>query len=652
MQRSLFSFGTIVVLGIIVLFVNSIASLLLGNASLDLTDDGLYTLSQGSRNVVRKLEEPVALKLYISRTDGAKYPAVKIYGDRVQHLAREYARASGGKIRVEVYDPRPDSEEESWAQKYGLSPLALPNGDRIFFGIAAVSASGKEESIPLVDLNRQEYLEYDLTRLLLTVAGGQKKGIGILSSLKLNGKEVPTMPGMPPQPDAQEPWVLINQLSNLGDVKFIDNGVSEIDPSIQVLMVVHPKRLSPQTLYAIDQFVMRGGNLFVAVDPYCSVDMPADGASSSQAMLADKSSNLKELLGPWGIEMVERKAVGDSEVAAKVSTGPSSPPEDFVLWLNLIRGQAGPDVINTKDMTTSKLENILLPWAGALKVHPLEGVSYDTLLQTSRQAGLVDEAEYRYGGGTPSSILNHFQRGAEPQLLAVRLNGKLKSAFKEKPQGVTGAAQSAEQLKESKEPVHVVVVSDVDFLSDMSSARVQSIMGTKIVNLINDNLPFAGNVIENLLGSNDLIGLRSRGQFARPFTRVEEIERHAAEKWRAEEQMFQTTLNEANSRLTELQEGSKPGSEQMFNKAVLDEMKQLRERRQDAQERLRSVRRNLRQDKERLGQILFVMNTFLVPAVLVLGSLIQPRKRKRSKTSAGQKAGQGARQKEPAGAEK
>ena len=173
MQKSFLSFASILVIGVIVLFLNSLGGLAFGKLSLDLTDEGLYTLSQGSKNILAKLQEPVTLKLYVSRTDGAKYPAVKIYGDRVQHLIREYSRASGGRIKMEVYDPRPDSEEESWAQKYGLTPLSLPTGERLFFGLAAVSASGREESIPIIDLNRQEYLEYDVTRLLMTLAGGE-----------------------------------------------------------------------------------------------------------------------------------------------------------------------------------------------------------------------------------------------------------------------------------------------------------------------------------------------------------------------------------------------------------------------------------------------------------------------------------------------
>ncbi len=630
MQRSIISFGSIIVLGLIVLFGNSLVSLVLGKMSVDLTDEGLYTLSQGSRNVVKKLDTPVTLKLYISRTDGAKYPVVKIYGDRVQHLLREYQRASKGKIHIEVYDPRPDSEEESWAQKYGLTPLALPNGDRIFFGLAAVSATGKEESIPVVDLNRQEYLEYDITRLLFTLATTEKLGIGVISSLKIQGDTQARMPGMMQQ-EQQDPWVMVSQISNLGDVKFIDNGVSEIDPGIKVLMVIHPKGLTPSTLYAIDQFVMRGGNLFVAIDPYNNADQPQDPSNPQAAMFADRSSNLKEILSAWGVEMIEKKAVGDLALATKVAVSQTSPPEDFLLWLSLTRaGSNKVDVINSKDMATSKLENILLPWAGALKITPVEGVTVEPLLRSTSQSQLFEESDYRYGGGSPDNIRTKFMPGNESYVLAARISGKLKSSQKSKPEGLTGAAATAEQKMQATETGYVVVVADADFLTDMASARAQNLFGTKLVSLLNDNLPFLGNTIENLLGSNDLISLRSRGQFARPFTKVEEIEKNAAERWRKEELTFQSALNAANSRLSELQEGTKPGTEQVMNKAILDEVKKLRDERQQAQERLREVRRNLRQDKESLGGWLFVINTFLVPLILILGVIFTPRKRKKA----------------------
>ena len=435
---------------------------------------------------------------------------------------------------------------------------------------------------------------------------------------------------MQQEPEGQEPWILINQLSNLGEIKYLDNGISDIDPSIKALLVIHPKALAPQTLYAIDQFVMNGGNIFIAVDPYCSADQVNDPSNPQAGLFADHSSQLKELLGPWGVEMIEKKAVGDINLAAQVSTSQGSLPEEFLLWLQMKKGPVlTTEVMSSKDMTTSKLENMVLPWAGALKITPVPGITVDTLLQSTTQAQLFDEADYKFGGGRPSTLLSKYIPGTQAYPLAVRLSGKFKSTFAEKPSALTGASASAPQVKEGKSVSHIVVVSDVDFLSDMVAARTQSIMGSRLVNLINDNLPFAGNVVENLLGSNDLISLRSRGQFTRPFTRVEEIERHAAERWRHEEMTFQSTLNEANSRLTELQEGMKPGSEQVFNKALLDEVKQLREERQNAQDRLRDVRRNLRQDKERLGKILFVMNTFLVPVVLILGTLIRPRRRGR-----------------------
>ncbi|MFN8389659.1 MAG: Gldg family protein [Bdellovibrionota bacterium] len=634
MQKSVQSFSGVLILGAILLLLNNLSDALFQRFYFDLTEDRLFTLSQGSKNIVSNLKYPITIRAYLSKTEGTKYPAIKLYGDRVVSLLREFERVGNGKITLEIYDPRPDTDEESWADKYGITPLSMPGGEKVYFGLAAVNSLGAEEVIPVFSLARQEYLEYDITKSLYALSVEKKPVIGIISSLKLNGGDSPAMYG---RPQASQPWIFMSQIQQLAEVRMLQPDLAAIDPDVKLLMLIHPKKLTASALYAVDQFVMHGGNLFVAIDPYCSADMPdpAAGQDPTSAMMQDKSSNLKELLTKWGVEMVERKAVGDINLATKVATSRDAEPEDFVLWVSLdAKSERGANTINRTDILTGQLNTMLFPWPGALKKVEVPGVSFQPLFQTTPEAELVEETDYRFGGGTPSALLSKYTPGSEPQILGARLDGRLPSNYSERPKDLPQPEKPVEHLSQSVGDAHVIVVADADFLSDQAAAVSQNFLGTRMVSLVNDNLAFAANVGENLLGSSDLISLRSRGQYTRPFTRVRDIERRAEEKYRREEQVLQAELNSANQRLSQLQAGTdKAGGEQVLSKALLDEVKKFRDQRAEAQQRLREVRKNLRQDKERLGQWLFLVNTFLVPALLIIGSaLFYRRGRKKTAT--------------------
>ncbi|MBP9838960.1 MAG: GldG family protein, partial [Proteobacteria bacterium] len=271
MQKSAQSYLGIVILGLLLLLINSVSDAVFGRFYLDLTEDRLYTLSSGSRNIIKQIPDVITLKAYISKTDAAKYPAIKMYGDRIINLLKEYQRVAQGKIKLELYDPRPDTDEETWAQKFGITPLAFTETEKMYFGLVAINGQGDEELLPVFSLTRQEYLEYDISRAISTLSIGSKPVIGLLSSLKMSGTN-PALAQMG-QP-AESEWVFLNQLSKFGEVETLPTEVSSIDPKIKVLLLVHPKKLSQTTLYAIDQFVLRGGNLFVAIDPYCGADQP------------------------------------------------------------------------------------------------------------------------------------------------------------------------------------------------------------------------------------------------------------------------------------------------------------------------------------------------------------------------------------------
>lgn len=638
MRKSILSISGILILAVILLLINGISKTLFGSWYIDLTQDRLYSVSAGTRNILDSIEDPITLRLFYSKTEGAKYPAISLYGRRIADLLRSYQRRSHGKLKLEIYDPRPDSEEEEWAQKYGLSPISTRSGEVLFLGLTGVNSDGEEESIPMFNLARQEFLEYDITRLVYSLVHIKKPVIAVLSTLDISGK------GAAPQPrqrrGADDAWFFYTQLKQFGKVRDLPLEVKSIDNDVDELIVVHPKKLSDATLYAIDQYVMRGGNLLVLEDPDCESDQPKEDENNPMAaMSADRSSSLDRILGKWGVLLVKDKVAGDKDLATRVNAGPGGELTNFVLWLSLEKQN-----MNQDDYTTGALSNIVLPWSGALDIVPTEGVTVQPLLQTTKQAKLFEKREYQFVGANVDDLLKNYVPGGKQLVLAARISGHLKSSFPQgmpqmKPaEGQPADAQTpkTEHLAESKKIANVVVVADVDFINDNYSISSQNLFGTPVVAFLNDNLVFAENVVENLAGSNDLISIRSRGHYTRPFTRVREIEENAQMKWHQEETVLQAKLAGANQRLMQLQNatGSEESKKQVLDKAVLDELKKYRDERAKTQERLREVRRNLRQDKERLGQVLFFLNTFLVPLILIIVAIAAVRRRsKRIKTN-------------------
>lgn len=633
MSKSLLSVTGVFILGGILLFLNGLSGLLFSSWSVDLTEQGLYTLSGGTKKILKSVTEPVTLRYYFSNTDAAQFPMLKIYGKRVQELLKEYERVSNGNITLEIYDPRPDTEDEEWAQKYGLTPLPLLEGSNVYFGLAGSNGLGEEDAIAMFDLQRQENLEYDITKLVYNLIRGKKPIIGILSGVPIKGEPLSPMEQVQGRREGNEPWVFVEQLENLYQVRHLEPSMKDVASDVDLLMVIHPKQLSDVALYAIDQYVLRGGKLFVAVDPYCQHDnpMPANPQNPAEMYMAERKSDLNRLLSSWGVELVKDKVVGDASLATQVSSGQGGQVVDFLVWLHLNQNN-----VNTNDIATNSLRDMVLPWSGALQLKPLDGITTEALLSSTDTAMLIEEEEYRFGGGEPKSLQQNYKKGSEKRILAARVSGKFKSNF---PNGApAGAAAtddaekneenmssaSKEHLKESSGMSNVVVVADVDFMADRFSVRSQNLFGQRLVSLINQNLVFVLNAVENLTGSNDLISLRSRGSFSRPFSKVQEIEREAQERWAQQEQLFQAQLNTTNQKIRQLQSqgGGEEAGGQVLTTEVFEEIKKLRQERSNVQKELREVRRKLREDKEALGVRLFLVNTFFMPMVLILGSLL------------------------------
>ncbi len=612
-NKSIFATSSILLLIGLFVAINVVSDRVLPRLSVDLTEEGLYSLSDGTKKIISEFKEPTVIKLFLSSSEGSQYPLIKIYGNRVKDLLNQYRKKSKGLIDVEVYDPKQDTEEQEWAQKYGLTPLPLPTGGQLYFGMVALNSYGKEEVIPMFNIQRQEFLEYDITKLLYSLGRESKPIVGLISSLDLIPANNFPPQGVPRQA-RPEKWVFISQLEKVAKIVNIGTDVNEIPDEIEELIIVHPKDLSEKSLFSIDQFLMKGGRLFIAVDSYASVDQPAPNPQNPMASISyNRSSNMEKLFKAWGVTFNSDKVVGDMSIAAQVSTRPNSPPVRFPTWL-LLGSNSGDksDNVNRDSIITADLDNLVLPWAGTFKTEDVKGINKEVLFSTSKQAMHYSENTIRFSAQNPQELVKKYVPGIEKLTLGLKLSGKFNSAF-------TSGVEGRELIKESVTDGAIILMSDVDFISDRYSSVTQNLFGTKLVSLINDNIIFASNAVENLLGSDSLISLRSRGKFARPFTKVQAIELAAHEKWQTQEQNLQKKLTAANQRLAQLEAGKKDGNA-IFSDALVQEVKKFRLERSDAQRKLREVRRKLREDKEGLGSILFALNTFLIPFLIIAAS--------------------------------
>ncbi len=627
-QRRLLQSGGILIAAILFVAVNILAAVSLRHARLDMTANGLYTLSGGSKNVLKGLREPITLRFFFSDKLGDELPQLRIYGSRVRELLEEYAALSQGRIRLEVIDPEPFTDAEDRAVQAGIQALPLDRGGRSFyFGLVGTNSVDDQQVIPYFQQEKEQFLEYDLTKLVYALSRPKKPVIGIISSLPLDFGPGGMMAAMRGQ---SQPYMVMTQLRQLFEVRTLEATAAAIPDDIGVLVLAHPKDLNPSALYAIDQFVLRGGRLIALVDPWSETAAAMPNPMTGMALPAgDNSSALPELFKAWGIAMDDGQFVADLGLAQRVQTGEAGPRSivDYVAWLNV-----QPAMLSSNDVVTADLGALNLASAGALR--PAEGATttFTPLIRSSDQAMLVPVAKIRFRPD-PTGLLQEFKATGERYVLAARIGGTIKSAFPDGPppaekkdaagadnkadDGKTGAAAPVEPLKESKGPVNIIVMSDVDLLDDRFWVRTQEMFGQRVAIPIAANADFLINAIDNLAGSNDLIALRSRGRSQRPFEAVETLRRTAEQQFLSRERALQKKLEETEKKIADLQtkaQGSAASAllgaeEQSAIEGFRTELVQTRQE-------LRAVQRDLNRDIESLEAGVKFVNVGLMPIAI------------------------------------
>jgi ABC-type uncharacterized transport system involved in gliding motility auxiliary subunit len=610
-QKSLFSVGGLILLLLILVLVNFVFARV--NLRWDATEDRLYSLSDSTREILTNLKQNVAIKVYYSQDIVNTPVQVKTYANRLLDFLAEYSYESGGRVSAEVYDPRPDSEEEEWAQKYGIQGIDLPTGETLYFGLVATAAD-QEETIPFLDPTREENLEYDITRIIARVETAGMPRIAIISALPVMGR--PPMGFGMPQQQGMAPWLFVSELRKAYEVETLPPTADRIDEGIDLLLLVQPRGLSDALLYAIDQYVLRGGSLLVFTDPLAVTD-PQPGAADAEP--------LAPLFTAWGIRTSAPQAVVDMDNATRLRNE-ANQIEDNPFWLSI--RQNG---INPENIITSKLESLLLPVAGSIEKTSDGPVTYEPLVHSSPNSALADGFNARFGLG---ELRKSFRASDAAYDLAVKLSGVFPTAFPdgsprsgedtlEADAADSGQASppAAEQLQQGLKAATVIVVADADMLFDGYYVSRQNFLGFEMAQIFNDNLNFLLNAAEMLAGGQSLINIRSRGKFERPFTRVQALEQKAQSRWLDREQELLGKIEATNQKLQELEQRKDASQKLILSAEQEAEIQKFQEEKLRINQELKGVRRNLRADIEALGATVKVINIFLMPLVVCIAGI-------------------------------
>ena len=613
LEHLLYSTGGLVALVAVLIAANFILGAF--NLRADLTEGDVYTLSPGTRQVLGKLEAPVRLRLYYSQGSEAVPVGLKTFAKRVEDLLNEYKSAGRGKVIVEKFNPEPDSDAEDSAQLDGIEGQLTNAGEKFYLGLS-ISFLDQKAAIPVLAPDRERLLEYDITRGIAQVGETKKPVVGVMSALPVMGRSLDPIRKQQPS----EPWVLVQELKKIFDVREVRLDAPKIDDAVKVLLVIHPRNLSEDTEYAIDQFVLRGGKLVAFVDPYAYFDQQPDlqnpfgGAQAGQSMFYN-------LFKAWGVDVDMGKVIADLSFAS--GAGPRLLPTLLSLTTQ---------ALNMDDVVTSQIGTLLIPFGGAFKNKLADGLKETVLVHTSKNAMPVDLIIATLSG-EPST--RGFQPTNEEMPLAVRLTGKFHTAFPEgrpkpyappradkKKGDEKKAPDSAEpQLRQSAEENSVVLVADVDLLSDGAAVEIQEVFGQRVAVPRNGNLALALGMVEQLSGDSALINLRSRASFSKPLTVVREMEARAQQQYLGKIKELEDNLNKTQENLQALQRGKSGTASSILTAEQQAELDNFRQRAVETRRDLKELRKNLRVETDALEFWTKVLNIGLVPLLVALAGL-------------------------------
>ena len=591
---------------------------------LDLTEGKLFTLSKETARVLGEIEEPITMRLYFSDVMGEQSPGHATYFERVRELLGQYVNLSKGNLRLKIFNPEPFSDDEDSAVSFGLSGLPVnQRGDLGYFGLVGTNSTDDKEVIPFLTPERETFLEYDLTKMIKTLSTPDKKTVGVMSTLLVNGGYVPNQ-GQRPR------WAVIDQINEFFAVQPVPVNTKKIFENIGTLLVIHPKRFPDSALYAIDQFVMRGGRVMVFVDPNAEVDGPGGG------MRPNEHSDLEKLFKTWGVKLRKDKVAGDLGTARRVNVrvGGRLAVADYVAWLALRPGN-----FDRTNAVMSDLRVLNVASAGILEEVEGKSTKLTPLIRTGMRSMEIDANKVRMQPDVVG-LFREFKPSGQPFTIAASVTGEVKSAFPEGPPEPLKGKDEAESkknqeaydkakqehLNKSRSNIHAIIVADVDMLHETLWAERQQMLGTPLIIPFANNADFVVNALENLSGGASLAHLRGRAISNRPFHLVREIRQEAERRYRQKEQKLKKKLEDVRGKLNKLvRRESKieaQGGEVILKPEEKKEIENFRREMSSIRKELRGVQHELRKDIDRLDTWLKFLNIAAIPLLLGLGTVV------------------------------
>ncbi|HYK26205.1 MAG TPA: Gldg family protein [Steroidobacteraceae bacterium] len=610
-KRLSYGGGVLVALALIFAGATILLDHVLRGARIDLTQNRLYTVAPGTKRILSSLTEPINLYFYYSSEAADQYPQIKTYAGRVEDLLEELAARSNGKLLLHIVDPQPFSDDEDRASDLGVQAVQLGSGGRkLFFGLAGTNSTDGRAAIAFFDPNKEQFLEYDVMKVVYQLAATKKPVVAWLSSLPMQGGFDPSS-GRP-----TEPWVVMQQAQQLFAVHPLESNVARIDPDVSLLVLVHPKELSPATQYAIDQYALNGGHILVFVDPLAQQDTSgANPQNPIAAMSADRSSHLEPLLSSWGVSFDPKQVIGDADHALNVTMRQGQEPVRHLGILGLDSSS-----LNHEDVITSGLSEVNVETAGFLRPQKGATTTFEPLLQTSTDSAPIAASKFAMLLD-PATLQEGFRPTGERYTIAARITGRVKSAFPAGPPAGAKPLAGEKALTASVKPLNLVIVADSDMLADYLWVHQQSLFGQQIATPWASNGDFVANALDNLTGSADLISVRGRAAFTRPFTRVERLRALADQRFHAKEQELENQLHQTEDKLAALQSRRNDKTSLILTPEQEQELGQFQQEKLSIRKQLRDVQLSLDEDINRLGTTLKVLNIIVAPVLLALFAL-------------------------------
>ena len=598
---------------------------------IDLTQGRVYTLSDGTKEILKNLDAPVTVRFYLSQSDDSMPLPLKGYARRVEDLLTEFKAASKGKLVIEKLDPQPDSDAEDAAVLDGVQAQSLTGGERFYFGLA-VKRGDQKSSISSIVMQRERLLEYDIVRAITRSANAKKPKIGILSSMPVFGSPGFAMMGMPPSPKQ----TFVSELERDFDVQRISTDVKHIDDDLKVLLVVHPKGLSESAEFAIDQFILNGGKVIALLDSYAYFDL----IPSQQGMQpGGTASDLEHLTKAWGVSLQSGKMVADMQYM----TGQGNRGLPTLLTLN-------DSAYSASDIATAQLGDTLFAFTGAFTGKPVDGLKQDILIKSSTYAEMVDNTVAMEQG---EKMAKGVKPTGEQYPIAIRLEGKFKTAFPngapeikvdpkdkakesaalkpaatktaEKPKDPAAPGEAPapapvpEVLKASKSNNSVVLIADSDFINDNVAVQIQEIFGQRVVYPTNGNLAFLQSLVDQYAGDAALVSLRTRQSASHPFTVIKEMETRAQQAYVGKIKALEENLQKTRESLAEMQKNKSPtDNAQILTPEQQAQVDNFKKTAAETRLELKNLRKDLRAESEALQFWAKLLNIALVPLLLLV----------------------------------